>query len=197
MIKGKAVYLILIVVALTALFLRIFSKEGSWVCVGGTWQKNGNTSALQPAKLCPVTEITDDQKFDLEGELPIDNPVFVETATNTLDVALTTTTNAVIYEPQLQTFISSPLVVKGQARGAWYFEASFPVKLLDDQGNIIATSVASPESDPLTDDFVPFTSSLEFVTTSTTGTLIISNDNPSGLPEYSESVSLPVKFLNK
>ncbi|HAH04101.1 TPA: hypothetical protein DCL28_00895, partial [Candidatus Komeilibacteria bacterium] len=38
--------------------------------------------------------------------------------------------------------ISSPLTISGRARGSWFFEASFPVKLTDASGQIISQGLA-------------------------------------------------------
>jgi hypothetical protein len=91
--------------------------------------------------------------------------------------------------------VASPLTVTGEARGNWYFEASFPVKLLDANGNEIVVSYAQAQGEWMTEDFVPFMSTLTFAAPSTpTGTLVLQKDNPSGLPENDNSVSVPVTF---
>jgi hypothetical protein len=47
----------------------------------------------------------------------------------------------------------------------------------------------------MTSDFVPFKAELKFSKPTTqTGTLILRKDNPSGLPQNDESVSIPVQF---
>jgi len=90
--------------------------------------------------------------------------------------------------------VTSPLTVTGEARG-WYFEASFPVRLLDGNGNEIAIAPAQAQSDWMTSDFVPFSVTLTFAPPSTaTGTLVLEKDNPSGLPENADSISIPVTF---
>jgi hypothetical protein len=38
--------------------------------------------------------------------------------------------------------VKSPLTIKGEARGNWYFEASFPVKLFDVNGEQLAINPA-------------------------------------------------------
>jgi len=94
--------------------------------------------------------------------------------------------------------VSSPLLIKGEARGTWYFEASFPVKLLDADGNIIAVHYAQAQGEWMTEEFVPFTSELIFDTPQTeTGTLILQKDNPSGLEENDASIEIPVKFAQE
>jgi len=93
------------------------------------------------------------------------------------------------------TEISSPLVITGQARGFWFFEASFPVALEDATGQTIAFSIAQADGEWMTEDFVPFATTLTFgSTTSTTGTLVFKKNNPSGLPENDDELRIPVKI---
>lgn len=92
--------------------------------------------------------------------------------------------------------VSSPLVVKGEARGNWYFEADFPVRLLDGDGREIALGIATAEGDWMTTEFVPFSATLVFTNPSTPeGTLVLEKDNPSGLPEHANELRVPVKFV--
>ncbi len=94
--------------------------------------------------------------------------------------------------------ISSPLIIKGEARGSWFFEASFPVVLTDWDGKIIAQGIAQAKSDWMTNDFVPFTASLNFTADknaySKRGSLILRKDNPSGLPENDNALEIPIVF---
>ena len=91
--------------------------------------------------------------------------------------------------------ISSPLSVTGQARGYWFFEASFPVRLLDGNGKEIAIKPAEAQDDWMTEEFVPFKAVLEFkMPSSDFGTLILEKDNPSGLPEKADELRMPVRF---
>jgi hypothetical protein len=91
--------------------------------------------------------------------------------------------------------VTSPLVISGNARGAWYFEASAPVELRDANGKVIAQGHVTAQGDWMTEDYVPFTATLTFTKPSTgTGTLVLKNDNPSGLPEHQKELDIPVKF---
>ncbi len=93
------------------------------------------------------------------------------------------------------TMVSSPLVLTGEARGTWYFEATFPAEMRDANGNVIASHYAQAQSDWMTQDFVPFKLELEFTPPATdTGELILRKDNPSGLPENDDAISFPVRF---
>jgi hypothetical protein len=97
--------------------------------------------------------------------------------------------------PRPNQTVTSPLEITGQARGYWFFEGDFPVKLIDDQGNVLAETYAITKSDWMTEDFVPFDFDLIFDSTGLTkGTLILERDNPSGLLENADELRVPVKF---
>lgn len=100
--------------------------------------------------------------------------------------------------PRPNQTISSPLTITGQARGSWYFEASFPVVLTDWDGKIIAQGIATAKSEWMTTDFVPFEATLTFVvdknTYSNRGSLILKKDNPSGLSEHDDALEIPIIF---
>lgn len=91
--------------------------------------------------------------------------------------------------------VKSPLTVKGEARGTWYFEASFPIKVLDSNGKVLGTIPAQAQGDWMTTNFVPFRAIVSFATSTTlTGTLLLEKDNPSGLSENAQEVRVPVRF---
>ena len=100
-----------------------------------------------------------------------------------------------VSEPDPNVPVSSPLTVTGEARGGWYFEASFPVKLLDAGNNVIAQGPAQAQGDWMTPNFVPFSVILTFPPqTPQMGTLVLEKDNPSGEPQNDASVSIPVQL---
>ncbi len=105
-----------------------------------------------------------------------------------------------LFEPKDGTEIESPLVIKGQARGYWFFEASFPVILTNWDGLIIAEGIAKADGEWMTEDFVPFEAVLNFKKPeyigefSKRGSLILKKDNPSGLPENDDALEITVYF---
>ena len=100
-----------------------------------------------------------------------------------------------VSSPRPNTVITSPLTVKGMARGNWFFEASFPVRLFNGNGEKISQGIAQAEGEWMTTDFVPFKVTLTFATpTTTTGTLLLDKDDPSGLPENEDALRIPVRF---
>lgn len=102
--------------------------------------------------------------------------------------------------------VSSPLTITGEARGTWFFEASFPVYITNWDGLIIGQGIATAKGGPdapdgagwMTTDFVPFEATLTFAIDknaySHKGTLILKKDNPSGLPEHDDALEIPVSF---
>lgn len=100
-----------------------------------------------------------------------------------------------IDSPRPNTLITSPLEIIGQARGFWFFEGDFPIKLLDNNGKEIVVSFATTFSNWMTEDFVSFEAVLEFEKPATNrGVLILEKDNPSGLPENADELRVPVRF---
>lgn len=100
-----------------------------------------------------------------------------------------------IASPLASAKINSPLTITGDARGTWYFEATFPVKLFDANGKLLVSHYATAQGEWMTENFVPFTSTLTFATpTTATGTLVLEKDNPSGLPEHDNALIVPVVF---
>ena len=103
-----------------------------------------------------------------------------------------------ITSPRPNATVQSPLTITGEARGYWYFEASFPVFLVDWDGKIIAQGIATAKDNWMTEEFVPFEAKLEFTVDpqvySNRGALILKKDNPSGLPEHDDALEIPILF---
>ncbi|MDD5639602.1 MAG: GerMN domain-containing protein [Candidatus Pacebacteria bacterium] len=95
--------------------------------------------------------------------------------------------------PPSYALIESPLIIKGSAKGSWFFEASFPIELIDKNNNVIAIGIGMAMANSLTEDFVPFEAKLEFMNSEKKeGFLVFKNDNPSGLPENEKQIKIPV-----
>ncbi|OGZ32496.1 MAG: hypothetical protein A2V69_02200 [Candidatus Portnoybacteria bacterium RBG_13_40_8] len=101
----------------------------------------------------------------------------------------------VVESPIANEEISSPLIIKGRARGFWFFEASFPVKLMDANGKVIGVIAATAKDDWMTSEFVSFEAKLIFSAPGTQkGFLVFEKDNPSGLPENADELRMPILF---
>lgn len=101
--------------------------------------------------------------------------------------------NVVVDTPKPGDVTGKEVTVMGKARGTWYFEASFPVEILDKNGNRLAIAPAQAQGEWMTENFVPFSVSVT-VPESYIGpaTVVLHKDNPSGLPENDASVSFPI-----
>lgn len=84
--------------------------------------------------------------------------------------------------------------VTGEARGNWFFEATFSIDVVSPSGSIIAGSFATAEGDWMTTEFVSFQSEIIDLPSAYVGpaTLILRKANASGLPENKASVSIPI-----
>ncbi|MEK7612244.1 MAG: GerMN domain-containing protein [Patescibacteria group bacterium] len=122
-----------------------------------------------------------------------DGTTFTESIGNELEK-----TNLIkITNPRPNEVVTSPLSITGEARGYWFFEASFPVELRDGNGNLLVQHYATAQGEWMTEDFVPYSSIISFTApTTATGTLILRKDNPSGLAEHDDALFIPVRFTS-
>lgn len=100
-----------------------------------------------------------------------------------------------IQQPRPNSFIENGEVIIGEAVGTWFFEASFPINLVDTSGKIVASTTAHALDNWMTTKLVRFTATLNFTSYPAkieTWSLVFQKDNPSGLPENDDSVKIPV-----
>lgn len=99
-----------------------------------------------------------------------------------------------VEQPRANATVSSPLEISGRAKGYWFFEASAPVKLVDEAGNMIAEKYITATEEWMTEDWVPFKGLLEYETKEKRGYLIFNRANASGKPEHDRKLRIPVSF---
>jgi hypothetical protein len=165
--KKYTLFLLIAVIFLFSLFY-FLNREGA---------ENKNVFCTQDAKLCSdgsyVSRIPPNCDFN---KCPKEDLIIVE-------------------NPKAGEEISSPLFISGKARGFWFFEASFPIELVDENNNLIAQTIAQAKGEWMTEDFVPFEAVLNFSNPKTdNGFLIFRKDNPSGLKEHDDELKVPVGF---
>jgi len=91
--------------------------------------------------------------------------------------------------------VTSPLIIEGQARGNWYFEANFSITVEDENGKVLATTVATALDNWMTSDFVPFTATATFDKPATKkGRIILHKANASDLEDKEDSLIVPIYF---
>lgn len=102
----------------------------------------------------------------------------------------------IVEEPYPMQEISSPVTIKGEAVGYWYFEGDFPVTIVTDEGEVLAQWYVTAQDEWMTESFVPFEGSIAFSNPangeSVPGKIIFHRDNPTGLPENDNSIEVPV-----
>ena len=135
----------------------------------------------------PAQNLSSDSNESGEGSAAASSTIFTQAI---LDDTIS------VEAPLKNSHISSPLVIRGKARGSWYFEASAPVELRNASGAVIAQGHITAQGDWMTSDYVPFTATLTFTAqpTGSTGTLILKNDNPSGDPSREKELDIPLNF---
>ncbi len=117
------------------------------------------------------------------------------TGTSTNGVSSDKSNLIVADSPQPNATVSSPIRISGKARGNWFFEASFPARVFDANGNQLGVVAIQATGDWMTTEFVEFEGSLPYsMPTSQTGILVLEKDNPSDLREFDDSIVIPVRF---
>lgn len=102
-----------------------------------------------------------------------------------------------VFTPQRNQKVSSPVPVVGEVPGNWSYEAQFPLQLKNNQGTVIAQTTAHVLGDWMSAQPVPFSAQLTYSSTqppSGSGSLVLLKDNPSGLAKNSDSLTIPISF---
>lgn len=160
------------------------TPQGFWACKNGEWVKYGKTRDSAPIGVCSSVSST--------------NSTVQPTATTTLPAV-----GIKIISPTPNQTVGRTFEARGAATGNWFFECSFPAKLVDENGKKYATAVAMAEGDCLTSDYVNFkvTFNLDQLLTSQKHLFIeFKNDNPSGDSFRDMTFKYPITFsseLNK
>lgn len=136
-------------------------------------------------------------------ERPGDNDTGGNTTQNTNDESAQNYKDMIVVDyPVKDHDIVSPLTVSGKARGNWFFEASFPIVIVDWDGRIIAEGIAKADGDWMQSDYVPFHADMSFKRPKCEaeycrrGAIILKKDNPSGLANNDDAFEIPIRFAD-
>ncbi len=114
--------------------------------------------------------------FDWGRKVPDTGGNATSTATTTSD------SDVIVFSPKENEAVTSPIKILGKAKGSYFFEAVFPINLVDSSGNVISTNHAQAIGDWMVPGFVNFSSEITYDNATNTGRamLVFKNDNPSG-----------------
>lgn len=91
--------------------------------------------------------------------------------------------------------VSQPFTITGEARGYWFFEGDFPVIIQIEGTNEQIATFAQADGEWMTEDFVPFTVTVDTeLPSSGNGTIVLKKANASGLPENDDELRVPIRF---
>lgn len=97
-----------------------------------------------------------------------------------------------VSSPQPFEEVSGTLVIKGEAKGTYFFEGDFPVEIVTEDGNSIKY-YATAEGDWMQEGFVPFRSEINISNLAPQQvTLKLHKDNPSDRPELDMVMEIPL-----
>ncbi len=139
----------------------------------------------------PVMESYPRQCKDKKGN------IYVEEITKVPGTQASSTTSDLIHvtSPTAGMRVQSPVTLTGEARGYWFFEASFPVEIRANDGTVLGAGPVQAQADWMTESFVPFSAQIKFDPKGNTeGVIRFKNDNPSGDPARDLFIDVPVKF---
>lgn len=95
--------------------------------------------------------------------------------------------------PKKGSAVGTTFSVEGKAPGNWYFEASFPIQVRSEKGDVIGRGIAQAQSDWMTAELVAFKTTITIEGGyAGPARLILLRDNPSGLPEHDDAVEIDI-----
>lgn len=189
---------------------RFSTMPDSWGPAGFVWARN-KISGMSQVCMRSTSTIPDKECDPLFGDELVRSGDLVGEDRTTIEAILrsfrfiddssTPSGNAsdfdlvLLAQPQEGSRIRDPLIIKGKARGHWFFEGSFTATLLDANGQILAEDAVLATDNWMSDSYVEFYAELTYPKPETVaGTLILEKANPSGLPEHAAKRAIPVVF---
>lgn len=94
--------------------------------------------------------------------------------------------------PAANQTVGSTFTIDGQARGYWYFEASFTAEVWNDSAEMIEEAIVQADGEWMTEDFVPFEEEITVENYEGPATLLLRRSNASGEPEREAWISIPI-----
>jgi hypothetical protein len=116
-----------------------------------------------------------------------------QVSTNTSSSTVPLSARVTVLFPKSGAVVGRTFAIAGSAPGGWYFESSFPIQVRDRDDNVIGRGIGKAQTDWMVDTLVAFKSSITLTNTYVgPANLILLRDNPSGLPENADLVTIPI-----
>lgn len=140
--------------------------------------------------------------FTTPAEAPVRSPIATSTNEAVLPAPTASAsssqgapldTQVVVATPAGNATVSHTLDVSGSAPNQWFYEAVFPIQVRDSDDDLIGSAQGQAQSDWTQPGQIKFTAQIA-VDSSYEGpaTLILLKDNPSGLPQNADEVTVPI-----
>lgn len=100
-----------------------------------------------------------------------------------------------VTSPQPFAKVSETLIVKGEARGTFFFEGDFPVEVIAEDGTTIQ-HYAMTDGDWMSEEFVPFTAEIDISSIAPQDVVLkLHRNNPSDYRENDMVMELPLTIV--
>ena len=101
----------------------------------------------------------------------------------------------IIDSPKPYQKVQVPIIIKGKAKGSFFFEGTFPIRIEDENGNLIVSDYIMTKENWMTENFVSFETYFYFEKGNLRkGFIIFEKANPSGLLENKFEIKIPLYF---
>jgi hypothetical protein len=189
-------FLSMVFVLLSAVFIFRYIAGGDedfWYCGEGEWKKHGNPLSQQPKYSC-ITGIGRDAAVgSVQDQVSLQSGANAGIEENKAE----SSNKIIVINPKNGDMVSGTLLLSGKAPGNWFFEGSFPVKIIDEKNQEIVKGIAESYGEWMKEGMVPFHAELKIPVSSGSGWLVLQKDNPSGQKELDEEMKMPIEFGNE
>lgn len=124
---------------------------------------------------------------------PNDYAITFHVVTNVISYTNASADLIEVVSPLPGAIVGNSFSITGQARGTYYFEASFPVVILGASDEVLVQTYATAQEDWMTENFVPFRADITLPGSyGGPAKILLKKDNPSGLSEHDATTSFDV-----
>ena len=100
-----------------------------------------------------------------------------------------------VFNPLPGSLVKSPILLEGIARGYWFPEGDFSVKIFDAMGKELGSQMAYATRGGAGEEFILFHATVVFMQSSMKeGVVILKKANPAGFTAMDDELRIPVRF---